>query len=321
MIDVRDRKLKLRTIEVDAFGVGQLRAPDGDPKLFRTTQQVREEMIELALPDEMERLSEDILAKLDSTDPLIKMAGGVEAATRGEVLALRSLRRVEKMRWEMFLNGYITLDYDNNTARRATFDMPVGNKVTAGTLWSNPAADVISQVRGWQKTMADLIGVYGLWLHMNTNTWEYLYNNTVIAAKLSSWGRSTMVVDGPAEVASLFREGSQIKIYDGGYRDAVNPRTKITDNTSLGDSKLTKWLPDGKVLITPANYQVDGQPIADTPNGRVRVATGYNSAVWKQGPATEMILDPISKNEFMRHARANISRMLIPEAFMVATVA
>ena len=40
--EVRERRLKMRVVEVDAFGVGQLRAPDGDPKLFRTTQQVRE---------------------------------------------------------------------------------------------------------------------------------------------------------------------------------------------------------------------------------------------------------------------------------------
>lgn len=320
MQEVRERRLKMRVLEVDAFGIGQLRAPDGDPKLFRTNTQVREELIELALPDEMERLSEDILDRLDSTDPLIKLSAGADAVTRGMVLAERSLRRVEQMRWSAFLNGYVDLAYDNNEARRVTYGIPAGNKVTAGTLWSTLSADVISQVRGWQKTVADQVGEYGLWLHMNSNTYEYLYNNTVIAAKLSSWGRSTMQVSGPDEIASLFREGSQIKIYDGGYRDVVTPRVDITDNTSFGDSKLTKWLPDGKVLITPANYAVDGQPIADTPNGRVRVATGYNTAVWKQGPATETILHPISKNEFLRHARANIPRLQVPEAFFIATV-
>jgi hypothetical protein len=319
-VDVRERRLKLRIVEVDAFGVGQLRAPDGDPKLFRTTQRVREELVELALPDEMERISEDILDKLDSTDPIIKLSAGADVVTRSAVLAERSIRRVERMRWEAFLNGYITLDYDNNTDRRVLFNLPGSHKVTAGTLWSDTVnADIIGQVRAWQKVVSDDVGEYALWLHMNGDTWEYVYNNQKIRALLSTYGRS-LLVPTMDEVSKLFREGSRVIIYDGGYRDVGANGTPGT-NLSLGDSQLTKWLPNGRVLLTTANYKVNGTQIADTPNGRVRIATGYNQAVWKQGPQAETILHPISKNEMIRHARANITRLLIPEAFFVATVA
>lgn len=317
--DVRERKCKFRIVEVEAFGVGQLRARDGDPKLFRTKARVREELIELALPDEMERISEDILDRLDSTDPVIRLSAGVDLVTRGQVLAERARRRVEKMRWEAFLNGFITNPYDDNSDYRITFDMPASNKFTAGSLWSTLSTDLITQVRGWQKQMADTIGEYGLWLHMNSNTYEFVYNNTVVASKLSTWGRS-LLTPTSADVASLFRDGSQIIIYDGGYRDEIAGPTYPVGNLTRGDSQLTRWLPDGKVLITPANYTANGEPIADTPNGRVRVANGYNSADWVQGPAAEKILHPVSKNEFLRYARANIPRMLIPEAFMVVTV-
>lgn len=318
--DVRERRLKLRIIEVDAFGVGQLRAPDGDPKLFRTTQQIREEWIDLALPDEMERISEDILDRLDSIDPQIRLSAGVELVTRTAVLAERSLRRVERMRWEAFLNGWITLDYDDNTDRRVTFNLPSSHKVTAGTLWSDTAnADIIAQIRAWQKLVSDDIGEYATEIHMSSDTWEYVYNNAKIRALLSTYGRS-LLVPTQDEVARLFRDGTTIHIYDGGYRDVVAGRPAIIDNTSLGDSRLTKWLPTGRVLLTTRGYKVNGTKIADTPNGRVRVATGYNTATWKQGPQTETILHPVSKNELIRHARANIVRLLIPEAFFVATV-
>lgn len=318
--DVRERQVKTRIIDVDAFGVGNLRAPDANPRIHRTTMQIREELIELGLPDEMERLSESVLDKLSSTDENIRLSAGADVVTRGAVLAERSLRAVEKMRWSAFLNGYIDLDYQDSTSRRVPFAMPNDHKVTAGTLWSDTAnADIIGQVRAWQKLISDKVGVYGLWIHMNSSTWEYVYNNAKIRALLSTYGRS-LLVPTMEEVGKLFREGTEIKIYDAGYRDTVAGRPAITDNTVLGDSKLTKWLPDGKVLITPAGYNVDGEPIADTPNGRVRIATGYNSAIWKQGPATETILHPISKNEFLRHARANITRLLIPEAFVSATV-
>ena len=135
------------------------------------------------------------------------------------------------MRWEAFLNGYITLDYDNNQNRRVTFGMPSGNKVTAGTLWSDTAnADIVSQVRGWQKTVADQIGEYGLWIHMNSTTWEYVYNNAKIRALLSTYGRS-LLVPTMEEVGKLFRDGTQIKIYDGGYRDTVSPRALTSPTT------------------------------------------------------------------------------------------
>lgn len=328
--DVRERKLKFRIIEVDAFGIGQLRAPDGDPKLWRTSQRVREEMIELALPDEMERISEDILDRLDSTDENIRLTAGADVVTRGAVLAARSWRRVERMRWDAFLKGYVDLDYDDS-GLRLTYDIPNDHFVTAGTLWTDTVnADIVSQLRGWQKKIADDVGAYGTRIYMNSDTWELVSNNAKIAAKLSSWGRSLLIPSGVAEVASLLRGGqgdvtgspsTQIIIYDGGYRDVGSDVAGTGTNLVLGDSTLTKWIPYGKVLITTEpNLPETGEQIADTPNGRVRVATGYNSAVWKQGPAAETILHPISKNEMLRYARANIPRILIPEAFLVATV-
>lgn len=319
-VDVQARKVKYRITEVDAFGVGQLRAPDGNPQLYRSSVSYRDEYVELALPDEMERISEDTMLKLLSTDEKIKQSGGVDVVTRGRILGLRNWRRIEKMRWEMFLTGKITLDYQDSSAQ-IDFGLPASHIITASTLWTDTAnADIIAQVRGWQKLMSDDVGVYGLMLHMNTDTWELVYNNAKIAAKLSTWGRGLMVPN-KDDVGRLFREGTQIVIYDGGYRNTGSLNAGPTPNASRGDSQLTKWLPYGKVLITPLGYNVDGEPIADTPNGQVMIATGYNSAEPRQGPQSETILDPISKNTMLRYASAAIPRMLIPEAFIAVTVA
>lgn len=318
--DVQSRKVKYRITEVDAFGVGQLRAPDGNPQLYRSSVSYRDEYVELALPDEMERISEDTMLKLLSTDEKIKKSGGVDVITRGKILGLRNWRRIEKMRWEMFLTGKVTLDYQDSSAQ-IDFGLPASHIITASTLWTDTAnADIIAQVRGWQKLMSDDVGVYGLMLHMNTDTWELVYNNAKIAAKLSTWGRGLMVPN-KDDVGRLFREGTQIVIYDGGYRNTGSLNAGPTPNASRGDSQLTKWLPYGKVLITPLGYNVDGEPIADTPNGQVMIATGYNSAEPRQGPQSETILDPISKNTMLRYASAAIPRMLIPEAFIAVTVA
>lgn len=321
LVDVQSRKVKYRVAEVDAFGIGQLRAPDGNPKLYRSSITYRDEYVELGLPDEMERISEDTMLKLQSTDPLISASGGVDVITRGRVLALRNARRIEKMRWDAFLTGKITLDYEDSDYQ-IDFGIPATHIVTAGTLWTDTAnADIIANIRAWQKVVADDIGEYALKIHMNTNTWEYVYNNAKIAAKLSSWGRGLMVPT-KDEVAALFRDGSEIIIHDGGYRDVgvALGANASKPNSSRGDSNLTKWLPDGKVLLT-TNYSVQGEPIADTPSGQVMIATGYNSAEPRQGPQAETLLDPFSKNTFLRYASAAIPRLRLPEAFFVATVA
>jgi hypothetical protein len=320
-IDVQSRKVKYRITEVDAFGIGQLRAPDGNPQLYRSNMSFRDEYVELALPDEMERISEDTMLKLLSTDEKIKQSGGVDVATRGKILGQRNARRIEKMRWEMFLTGKVTLDYIDSDDQM-DYGLPATHIITASTLWSDIAnADIIAMVRAWQKLVADDIGEYGLMLHMNSDTWDLVYNNAKIAAKLSSWGRGLMV-PGKDDVGRLFREGTEIVIYDGGYRDTgITLNNQTTPNRSRGDVNLTKWLPYGKVLVTTKDYKVNGEPIADTPNGQVMIATGYNSAEPRQGPQSETILDPISKNTMLRYASAAIPRMLLPEAFLVATVA
>lgn len=309
-VDVQARKVKFRISEVDAFGVGELRAPDGNPRLYRSAMTWRDEMIELALPDEMERISEDTMLRLQSSDPNIKNAAGIDVVTRGTILGIRNYRRVEKMRWQMILTGKVKLDYDDSGAE-IDYGIPPDHFVNPSTVWTDTTnADIVAHVRAWQKKLGDDAGQQGLHMYMNSDTWDLVYNNAKIRALLSSYGRS-LLVPTREDVARLFREGTQITIYDGGYRD--------TGATGRGDSSLTKWLPDYYVLFT-TDLVMDGFRVADTPNGQVMIATGYNSATAVQGPASETILDPISKNTFLRYARAAIPRLLQPECLLIAKV-
>ena len=320
-VDVQSRKVKFRIVEVDAFGVGQFRAPEGNPRQFRSRQRVRDEVIELLLPDEMERINEDTMLQLLSSDPVISQGAGVDIVTRGKILATRNWRAIEKMRWDALLSGQFNVTFDNGSRETIAFDVPSDHFVTPSTLWTNTAsADIVGNVRAWQKKLADDIGFLGTKIHMNSDTWELVYNNAGIRSLLSSYGRS-LLVPTKDEISKLFRNEPEIIIYDGGYRDTLADSVYegANPNKARGDSNLTKWIPYGKVLIT-TDYVLDGERIADTPNGQVMVATGYNSATPVQGPASEMLLDPISHNTNLRHASAAVPRLLIPEAFFVATV-
>lgn len=100
-------------------------------------------------------------------------------------------------------------------------------------------------------------------------------------------------------------------IYDNGYRDV--------GQTGIGRPSLTKYLPDGVVLVT-TDYTIDGHNIADTLDGEVVISTGYNATTTRVGEQAEVMLDHISKTHFLRYASARIPRVLIPEAFIYAKV-
>jgi hypothetical protein len=323
-LDVQSRRVKFKIVAPDAFGVGQLRAPDADPKLTRSSFSREERVIDLALPDEMERVSEDIQQKLASTDENIKDSGGLDLITRGAILAERNRRAVERMRWQAFLTGKVTTNYDE-TQSDATIDfglMP-SHVVDAATPWTDIAAsDPVQEVRAWQKQMADDIGFYGLKIHMNSTTWEKVLENEKLMGMVSTNSSREYRIATKADFQALLYEGSEVVIYDGGYREPgsdKNPDGSSRGLQSYGFNSMTPWIPDGKVLITTP-YQIDGEKIADTPDGLVAVATGYNSIDWRQGAQAEQIIHPISKNIFLRYGRAAIPRLRVPEAFFVADV-
>jgi hypothetical protein len=69
------------------------------------------------------------------------------------------------------------------------------------------------------------------------------------------------------------------------------------------------------------DYTIDGAPIADTPNGLVEIATGYNTTALLPGPQSEVIMkgDGVYQR-FLRQASRRIVRLRRPEAFLFADI-
>lgn len=311
--DVPTFEVKLRVRETLAFGKGQFRAPDATPALFKAAPTFREEIMQLVLLDEMERLSERDYINLNSPDETVRQAAGVSIVERGQILALRNERLTEWMRWKAFL-GNLTVEYPSGQQVYIDYGIPAANKVTASPLWSTVAsADPIANIKAWADQIASLTGYYGLRLHMSSDTWDLLVQNAAIRALLTNTDRSILVPT-RNDILSLLRDGTEIVLYDNGYRDV-----SAGVNRGLPGS-LTRFLPYGKVLMT-TEYNVDGMNIADTLNGPVTISTGYNTTSILQGPQSEVVLDHISKNYFYRVASARVPRLNFPECFVVATVA
>ncbi len=312
------RSAKVRVAEILPFGKGQFRAPDATPPLFRPSVAWEERLISLALIDEMELIPEEDWLALNSADENIRRSVGVSLVDKGRILQLRNERATEWLRWEAF-KGEVTIPYDGGASNLyINYGLPAGHKPTVSTLWSNTStADPVTDVQAWSELIAAATGFYGTKLHMNLKTYNYLINNTNIRNSVNFYHNNANSVLRPRrqDVLELFQSvytGFEIVLYDNGYRDV--------GQTGIGVGSLRKYLPDGKVLMT-TDYTLDGTPIADTLDGQVTVSTGYNQVAIRQGFQAEVMLDHVAKTHMLRAASARIPRLLIPDAFVYATVA
>lgn len=313
------RNAKVRVAELKPYGKGQFRAPDASPPLFRPAVTWYEEVIELVLLDEMIRIPEEEWLLLNSADENLRRSAGVSVVDKGRMLRERNERLTAYMRWQMLLNGTLTISYAG-TGQAFTIDygFPSGHKVTVGTLWSSTAtADPVADVQAWSEKLADDSGNYARHLHMNTKTFDYLIRNTKIIQSINFFaaGASPILRPRREDILNLFTSfavNQDIIIYDNGYRDS--------GATGFGRPSLTKYLPDGKVLVT-TDYTVGGRRLAEVLDGQVQVATGYNSTDIRQGAQAQVHLDPIPGTHYLRYAAARIPRLLFPDRILSATVA
>lgn len=311
------RTARVRVAELRPFGKGQFRAPDATPALFKPAVSWSEQVLELVLIDEMERISEEDWMKLQSADENIRRSAGASLVDRGRILELRNTRATEAMRWQAF-QGQVVVTYPTGSQLLVDYGLPAGHKPTAGTLWSDTVnSDPVSDIQAWSELIAADSGFYGNRLHMNSKTYNYLLLNQKIKSAINFYATGANSIYRPRreDILNLFTSFAtdvNITIYDNGYRDI--------GATTYGVGSITKYLPDGYVLMT-TDYTLDGTNIADTLDGQVVVSTGYNSVDIRQGAQAEVILDHISHTHFMRYASARIPRLLVPEAFVYARVA
>jgi len=308
---VQSRSVKVNGRIVNGNGLGQLRAPGATPPLYEPTASFEESVIELALPDEMHRINEEDYLALRSNDVNYRRKAGVELVERVESLVVRNINRTEKMRWEAF-SGEVTLEYASGATLTVDYDVPATNKPSASVPWQNTAtSDPIADLKAWQKLTANEVGAYGTKIHMSSEAYDLMIASDKLVQKLTGSERP-LYVPTRDDVLSLLRAGTEIIIYDGGWRP--------DGSSDRGIDGLNRFLPKDKVLIT-TDYSLNGQRIADTPDGQVLVGNSINSApVIRQGAQTEIIYDQISHEHLVRYASARIVRLHEPGAFVYADV-
>lgn len=297
-----------------SFGIGQFKAPNAMPALVEMPVTERmEALIEMVQLEEMHRINSEQWLKLNSSDENIRNAEGLDVVTRGTILRRRLERLTEWMRWQAFINGSLTVTYPRtNSQLFIDYGWLPGHRPVSSTPWTDlVASNPVTDLEAWQQQLADDSGYLGTRIHLTSATAKLILNNQKLRGYFNV-DPGVAFRANLAQVASLLADGTEFVIHDAGWRP-------MASGAARDEAAHTRYLPNNKVLLTTA-YSIDGENIADTLNGQVEISSSYNDTNIQQGPSSEVILDHMTKNRYLREAAARIVRIIHPECFLSATV-
>lgn len=313
-VDIQSRMARMDVARTYSFGIGQFKAPNAMPALTEMpTVERREALIEMVQLEEMHRINSEQWIRLNSNDTNIRNSEGLDVVERGRILRQRLERLSEWMRWQAFVNGTLTITYPRtNSNLFIDYGFLSGHKPTPSTLWtSTGTSDPVADLESWQQKVADDSGFLATQIHLTSADAKLIINSVALKGyfNVPSGQAFRATLD---QVASLLADGTQFVVHDAGYRP-------MASGAARDDASHTRYLPLGKVLLTTP-YSVEGDKIADTLNGQVEISANYNATSIQQGPSSEVILDHMTKNRYLRQGAARIVRILHPECFLCATV-
>ena len=313
MQNIEARMARMDVANTYSFGIGQFKAPNAMPALIEMpTVERREALIEMVQLEELHRINSEQWMRLQSRDERIRNAEGLDVVTRGRIMQRRAERLTEWMCWQAF-QGQLLVTYPRtNSQLLIDYGFLPGHKPTAAVPWTNTAdSDPVADLEAWQQQIADDSGFIGTRIHITSATAKLIVNSDSLKAYFNVPAgqpfRATL-----DQVASLLAEGTTFVVYDAGFRPMMSGAPR-------NESAHTRYLANNRVLIT-SEYAIEGEQIADILNGQVEISTDFNDTDILMGPQSEVILDHMTKNRYLRQASVRIPRILHPECFLYATV-
>lgn len=312
--NTESRMARLDVGRTYSFGIGQFKAPNAMPALVEMpVTERREELIEMVQLEEMHRINSEQWMRLRSRDERVRRSEGLEIVDRGVILRRRMERLTEKMRWDVFTTGALTVTYPRTNAQLfVDYGFLPGHKPVAAVSWVDIVnSDPVADLEAYQQKIVDDSGYPGTLIHITSNDAKLILRNTKLKTYFNI-PAGTPFRPTLAQVAALLADGTTFVVYDAGWRPMMS-------GADRSEAAHTRYLPEGTVLVTTP-YSVEGERIADTLNGQVDISTSFNEAEPTMGPANEVILNHMDKNRYLREAAARIVRLLHPECFLAANV-
>lgn len=175
-------------------------------------------------------------------------------------------RRMEVARGDVLVDGKFTLAGENNLTLEADFGVPAGNKVVAGTMWSNHTnATPLQNFKAWIDAYVDLNGERpGKIVTSNT-----VINNLLLIAEIRDlFNRGTSLTGGP-NLLTPVQLNQVLQAY--GIPPLVEYNTKINM-----DGVNSRVIPDDRVIMLPANPLDLGYTAWGVTAEALALATGQN---------------------------------------------
>lgn len=310
LVPVNDTVTSVRTLDLPPAGIGQFRAPDASPALYKPKPRITERMIELLFLDEKERFVASEWQKLQSPDEELAKRAKINLVERLQIFMNRNDNLTEKMRWDAFKGGVVTITYPTGAQIVIDYGFPAGHTPTAATAWTDTVnSDPIADLRAWAGVGATDAGAFYNKIHLTSDTWLLLQNNSKIKNYLSALGRD-LLIPNISDVQRLLREGTGNFVFaDGGWQP-----------DSATNYTLTKFLPNNRLLLT-TDYVFEGQRIADVADGLVPVLEeGAETPTFQRGIQTEVYTERETKTVFRRVSSSRVVRIHLPQNFLYATV-
>ena len=127
-----------------------------------------------------------------------------------EVRLIRAARaQRERMRMSLLTTGIISISA-NGQDYYYDYGMNSNHKVTVQTAWSNPAADIVNDIRAWQDLIEEDTGVRPIRAVCSKKTFDYLLNNNLI--KNAIWGSSSVAPVLNGQVTSYINNALNLSI-------------------------------------------------------------------------------------------------------------
>lgn len=154
-----------------------------------------------------------------------------------DITLLRGARaQRERMRMSLLTTGGISISA-NGQDYEYDYGLKSYQEVTAATAWSDPSADIITEIEGWIQDLVDNTGVRPTRAVLNSNTWKYFRNNNLIRNAI--WGNDSTAPVPSEKVLSYVEDTLKLKI--------VRYDLKFIDES--GATK--KYIPDDVFVMFP----------------------------------------------------------------------
>lgn len=157
-----------------------------------------------------------------------------------ENLTNEVLARVELARGDVLTDGKFTLAGEGGLFMEADFGVPAAHLVTAATVWSDPAADIIANLTDWVNVYIATNGQAPGGMIVSQRVLSAMLRNPAIRTLAASLAGAPGIVSRPALDGSLDAFGL--------------PPISLVYNTKVDvDGVSTSVIPDDRVIFIPQN--------------------------------------------------------------------